>query len=108
MPITRRGLLAAPAALSAALLPGSLMAALEATTPPMPDLSTWDGVRAQFALDPEWMHFASFFIASHPAVEHHTYPADHGFNCNLRGSYHEPSAALAKTRTLAFLRKHLG
>lgn len=67
MPITRRGLLAAPAALSAALLPGSLMAALEATTPPMPDLSTWDGVRAQFALDPEWMHFASFFIASHPA-----------------------------------------
>ncbi|MES5815189.1 aminotransferase class V-fold PLP-dependent enzyme [Pseudoxanthomonas sp. Soil82] len=67
MPITRRGLLAAPAALSAALLPGSLLAALEAHTPPMPDLSTWDGVRAQFALDPEWMHFASFFIASHPA-----------------------------------------
>jgi selenocysteine lyase/cysteine desulfurase len=24
-------------------------------------------VRAQFALDPAWMHFASFFIASHPA-----------------------------------------
>ncbi|MCW5684716.1 MAG: dienelactone hydrolase family protein [Pseudolabrys sp.] len=48
------------------------------------------------------------FIASHPAVEHHIYPADHGFNCNLRGSYHEPSATLAKTRTLAFLRRHLG
>lgn len=48
------------------------------------------------------------FIASHPAIEHHTYPADHGFNCNLRGSYHEPSATLAKTRTLAFLRRHLG
>ena len=67
MPITRRGLLAAPAALSATLLPGSLLAAVEAQTPPMPDLSTWDGVRAQFALDPAWMHFASFFIASHPA-----------------------------------------
>ena len=67
MQITRRGFLAAPAVLSTALLPGSLMAALEAETPPMADLSTWDAVRAQFALDPEWMHFASFFIASHPA-----------------------------------------
>lgn len=67
MQITRRGFVAAPAALSAALLPASLLAALEAQTPPMPDLSTWDGVRAQFALDPAWMHFASFFIASHPA-----------------------------------------
>ncbi|MGN6460818.1 MAG: dienelactone hydrolase family protein [Pseudolabrys sp.] len=47
------------------------------------------------------------FIADHPEVEHHTYPADHGFNCNLRGSYHEGSAALARTRTLAFLRRHL-
>jgi isopenicillin-N epimerase len=67
MQINRRGFLAAPAALSAALLPGSLLAAVEAATPPMPDLSTWEGVRAQFALDPAWMHFASFFIASHPA-----------------------------------------
>ena len=67
MQITRRGFVAAPAALSAALLPASLLAALEAQTPPMPDLSTWEGVRAQFALDPAWMHFASFFIASHPA-----------------------------------------
>ena len=67
MHITRRRLLAAPAALSAGLLPGSLLAALEAQTPPMADLSTWDAVRAQFVLDPEWMHFASFFIASHPA-----------------------------------------
>ncbi|MGY1520268.1 aminotransferase class V-fold PLP-dependent enzyme [Luteimonas sp. A482] len=67
MQITRRGFLAAPAVLSTALLPGSLMAALEAETPPMADLSTWDAVRAQFALDSDLMHFASFFIASHPA-----------------------------------------
>jgi selenocysteine lyase/cysteine desulfurase len=33
----------------------------------MPDLSDWDKVRAQFALDPALAHFASFFIASHPA-----------------------------------------
>lgn len=67
MQLTRRSFLAAPAALSAALLPGSLLAALEAETPTTPDLSTWDAVRAQFALDPAYMHFASFFIASHPA-----------------------------------------
>jgi isopenicillin-N epimerase len=67
MTITRRGLLAAPVSLTAALLPGSLLAALEAETPPAPDLSTWEAVRAQFPLDPAWMHFASFFIASHPA-----------------------------------------
>ncbi len=67
MRLTRRGFLAAPAALSAALLPGSLLAALEAETPPVADLSSWDSVRAQFALDPASMHFASFYIASHPA-----------------------------------------
>lgn len=67
MTITRRGVLAAPVSLTAALLPGSLLAALEAETPPAPDLSTWEAVRAQFPLDPAWMHFASFFIASHPA-----------------------------------------
>ena len=40
---------------------------LAADTAPMPDLASWDAVRKQFALDPAWMHFASFFIASHPA-----------------------------------------
>ncbi len=46
--------------------------------------------------------------AAHPEVEVHIYPADHGFNCDQRESYDAPSAALAWTRTLAFLRKHLG
>jgi carboxymethylenebutenolidase len=46
--------------------------------------------------------------AAHPEVEVHIYPADHGFNCDHRESYDAPSAALAWTRTLAFLRKHLG
>lgn len=67
MQITRRGFLAAPAALSTVLLPGSLLAALEAEVPPAADLSTWESVRAQFGLDPAYMHFASFYIASHPA-----------------------------------------
>ena len=33
----------------------------------------------------------------------HLYPADHGFNCEERGSYDPDSARLARERTLAFL-----
>lgn len=66
--LSRRRFLAVPAALgAAALLPGDFAVALAKETPAMPDLSDWAKVRAQFALDPGWMHFASFFIASHPA-----------------------------------------
>src|SRR5271166_2174930 len=46
--------------------------------------------------------------AAHPEVEVHIYHADHGFNCDQRESYDAPSADLAWTRTVAFLRKHLG
>ena len=44
----------------------------------------------------------------HPEVPIHLYPAGHGFNCDLRGSYHAESAALARERSLAFLAEHLG
>lgn len=68
VPLTRRQFLAVPAALgAAALLPRAFTDALAQETPPLPDLSDWNAVRAQFALDPAWLHFASFFIASHPA-----------------------------------------
>ena len=43
----------------------------------------------------------------HPQMEVYTYPAGHGFNCDERGSFHEPSAKLAWDRTLAFLAKNL-
>jgi carboxymethylenebutenolidase len=46
--------------------------------------------------------------AAHPALPMHIYPAGHGFNCDERASYHEPSAVLARSRTLEFLRRHLG
>ena len=42
------------------------------------------------------------FAAAHPGVTVHTYDADHGFNCDQRGSHNEAAAALARTRTLAF------
>ena len=43
----------------------------------------------------------------HPGVQIFDYPADHGFNCDERGSYDANSAKLAKERTLAFFAKHL-
>jgi carboxymethylenebutenolidase len=42
-----------------------------------------------------------------PTIPMHIYPAGHGFNCDARGSYHEPSARLARERTLEFLRRHM-
>lgn len=47
--------------------------------------------------------------AAHPDVPIHVYPgADHGFNCDRRGSFHPEAAALARTRTMEFFAKHLG
>ena len=43
-------------------------------------------------------HGAQFFL----------YDADHGFNCDQRGSYDAPSAKLARERTLQFFRDHVG
>ena len=48
------------------------------------------------------------FAAAHPEAEIHVYPADHGFNCDQRGSYDPSSARLARERSLQFLRKHIG
>jgi len=41
-----------------------------------------------------------------PEAELYLYPADHGFNCSERASYHQHSAALAHGRTLTFLGTH--
>ncbi len=42
-----------------------------------------------------------------PEIEIFTYPADHGFSCDERSSFHEPSHRLALDRSLAFFQKHL-
>jgi carboxymethylenebutenolidase len=42
-----------------------------------------------------------------PDCEIYTYPAGHGFYCDERGSFHDPSATLAWQRTIAFLDKHM-
>lgn len=67
MDLSRRTFLAAQgAALGALLLPGGLLPALEATTPTPPSLDDWAQVWAQFHLSKDFLHFAGFFIASHP------------------------------------------
>lgn len=45
--------------------------------------------------------------SAHPALNIHVYAADHGFNCDHRASFDAAAAALARTRTLGFLREHL-
>ena len=45
--------------------------------------------------------------AAQPKVPTYVYHADHGFNCDQRGSFDKPSADLARTRTLEFFASHL-
>jgi carboxymethylenebutenolidase len=45
--------------------------------------------------------------AADPNGTFHLYPAEHGFNCEDRGSYDAASARLARERTLAFLEEKM-
>lgn len=67
-------------------------------------------VLAHFAEEDKWIPMDSVqaFAKAHPQVQVHTYAAHHGFNCDQRGAWHEPSAKLARERTLAFFAKHVG
>lgn len=67
MDFSRRSFLALQGgALGATLLPGGLLAAVQAHTPPTPKLDDWDQVRAQFRLAPDYLHLAGFYFVSHP------------------------------------------
>ena len=46
--------------------------------------------------------------AANPDAPLYEYEADHGFNCDRRGAFDAPSAAMAWQRTLAFLGEHIG
>jgi len=48
------------------------------------------------------------FEKAHPGLPIHVYPADHGFNCDVRASYDAESARIARQRTLEFLGEHVG
>lgn len=67
-------------------------------------------VLAHFGQRDRWIPVESVqaFARAHPEVQVHVYEADHGFNCDQRGSYDEASALVARDRTLAFFSRHLG
>ena len=67
-------------------------------------------VLAHFGENDHWIPVDTVeaFKKAQPEVEAHIYAADHGFNCDQRGSYDAPSAKLARERTLAFFAKTLG
>ena len=48
------------------------------------------------------------FKKAHPSLPVYIYAADHGFNCDQRGSYDAAAAKLARERTIKFLREHVG
>ena len=66
-------------------------------------------VLAHFGERDHWIPVDSVqaFARAQPGAEVHIYAADHGFNCDQRGSYDEPAAMTARDRTLAFFDKHL-
>jgi carboxymethylenebutenolidase len=67
-------------------------------------------VLAHFGDQDHWIPLDSVeaFRKAHPEVEVHVYHANHGFNCDQRGSYNAEAAKLARERTLAFFGKHVG
>lgn len=83
---------------------GGMTSALEiARTPKCP-------VLAHFANQDQSIPLAGVqaFRQAHAEVDVHLYEATHGFNCDQRGAYDAPAAALARERTLAFFATHLG
>ena len=67
-------------------------------------------VLAHFGDQDHWITLDSveMFRKAHPEVEVHVYHANHGFNCDQRGSYNAEAARLARERTLAFFASHVG
>lgn len=67
-------------------------------------------VMAHFGDQDHWIPLDTVeaFKKAQPGVTVHVYNANHGFNCDQRGSYNEAAAKLARERTVAFLAQHLG
>ena len=67
-------------------------------------------VMAHFGNRDHWIPLETVenFKQAHPEVEAYVYEADHGFNCDQRGSFDAAASAAARARTQAFFAKHLG
>lgn len=67
-------------------------------------------VLAHFGDQDHWIPLDTVeaFRAAQPGVGVHVYAANHGFNCDQRGSFNEAAARTARERTLAFFARHVG
>jgi carboxymethylenebutenolidase len=67
-------------------------------------------VQAHFGAKDHWIALETVeaFRQAQPQAEVHVYDADHGFNCNHRGSFDAPAADQARARALAFFAAHVG
>lgn len=66
-------------------------------------------VMAHFGDQDHWIPLEGVhaFAKAHPEVDVHVYKANHGFNCDQRGSYNEAATELARERSLAFFAEKL-
>ena len=66
-------------------------------------------VMAHFGDKDHWIPLETVeaFKKAQPQVQVFVYEADHGFNCDQRGSFNGPAAQLARQRTLDFFAQHL-
>ena len=66
-------------------------------------------VMAHFGEKDHWIPLETVesFKKAQAGVQVFVYQADHGFNCDQRGSYNQASAQLARQRTLEFFAQHL-
>jgi carboxymethylenebutenolidase len=67
-------------------------------------------VQTHFGAKDHWIALETVeaFRQAQPQVEVHVYEADHGFNCNHRGSFDAAAADQARARALAFFSAHVG
>lgn len=67
-------------------------------------------VLAHFGEKDHWITLDTVeaFKKAHPEVEVHVYAADHGFNCDQRGSFDAAASKQALARTLDFFKQHIG
>ena len=83
---------------------GGAIPALINEKPKCPVLFNWGETDASIPLEK-----AKEVAEAHKGQTHYFYPgAGHGFNCEQRGSYNAEAAKLARSRTLEFLKKHIG
>ena len=83
---------------------GGMTVGAEATRKPLCPVLCHFGDQDQHITMPSVMAFKT----AQPAVSVEIYAADHGFNCDHRGSFNAAAAALALQRTLKFFDQHVG